>query len=157
VRNHTGSGVIKVTKKCPLLFEILLIFSFYSFFFPSHLTISLVSASICSWEGNHLCPSNPWRVWTRPEWERQSQTWSEFLQHFNLQLSCWYFFAKKLQSQTVIREKLWKAISYKKAWVKYWLNWHLMQRKTCSIPTKSRAQFFPLTSEIISYRSDKTL
>jgi len=43
----------------------------------------------------------------------------------NKQLLCQYSFAKKLQSQTVIREKLHKALLYKNMRVKCWWNWLL--------------------------------
>ncbi len=45
---------------------------------------------------------------------------------FYVQLLRWYFCTRKLQSQTVTREKLQKAISYKNFWIKCWWNWHLL-------------------------------
>ncbi len=54
--------------------------------------------------------------------------WSQFHQHFTSSF-CAIFCVKKLQSKTVTREKLWKTLSYKKAWVKCWWNWdHPIQK-----------------------------
>jgi len=51
---------------------------------------------------------------------------SQFNQHFTSSVLHQYSFAKKLQSQTVIREKLPKILLYKKAVLKCWWNAHLV-------------------------------
>ncbi len=47
----------------------------------------------------------------------------QFHQHLGNQLLRWYYFALKLQGQTVIREKLCKTFYAKKLLIKFWEIW----------------------------------